>query len=80
MNNQSIPFTKTEFSIIELLSKNSSTTFSKDEIYDYLWGYDKDGDSNIITEHIRRIRKKFRDVTDRELINTVWGQGYKWIG
>nr|WP_295974540.1 response regulator transcription factor [uncultured Bacillus sp.] len=80
VNNQSIPFTKTEFSIIELLSKNSSTTFSKDDIYDYLWSYDKDGDSNIITEHIRRVRKKFRDVTDQELINTVWGQGYKWIG
>ncbi|MGN7401992.1 response regulator transcription factor [Cytobacillus praedii] len=80
VNNQSIPFTKTEFSIIELLSKNSATTFSKDDIYDYLWSYDKDGDSNIITEHIRRVRKKFTDVTDRKLINTVWGQGYKWIG
>lgn len=80
VNNQTIPFTKTEFSIIELLSKNSTTTFSKDNIYDYLWSYDKDGDSNIITEHIRRVRKKFMDVTDRELINTVWGQGYKWIG
>lgn len=80
VNNQTIPFTKTEFSIIELLSKNSTTTFSKDDIYDYLWSYDKDGDSNIITEHIRRVRKKYMDVTDRELINTVWGLGYKWIG
>lgn len=80
VNNQDIPFTKTEFLIIELLSKNSPTTFSKNDIYDYLWSYDKDGDSNIITEHIRRIRRKFMDKTDREIINTVWGQGYKWIG
>lgn len=80
VNNQLLHFTKTEFSIIELLSKNPSTIFSKDDIYDYLWSYDKDGDSSIITEHIRRIRKKFLNVTQQQLIHTVWGQGYQWIG
>lgn len=74
-----ISFTKTEFDIIEFLSSNKNTVFDKESIYEKLWGYDKDGDSSIITEHIRRIRGKFAKKTDRQIIETVWGVGYKWV-
>ena len=49
-------------------------------IYEKLWGIDKDGDSSIITEHIRRIRMKIAKYTDEQFIETVWGVGYRWIG
>ncbi|MCW6073744.1 response regulator transcription factor [Clostridium sporogenes] len=75
-----INFTKTEFDILEILSMNSGQIFSKENIYEKLWGFDKDGDSSIITEHIRRIRKKLSKYTDDTIIETVWGVGYKWIG
>ncbi|MGO5064143.1 MULTISPECIES: response regulator transcription factor [unclassified Clostridium] len=75
-----INFTKTEFDILEILSMNSGQIFSKENIYEKLWGFDKDGDSSIITEHIRRIRKKLSKHTDDTIIETVWGVGYKWIG
>ncbi|AVQ39213.1 DNA-binding response regulator [Clostridium botulinum] len=75
-----INFTKTEFDILEILSMNSGQIFSKENIYEKLWGFDKDGDSSIITEHIRRIRKKLSRHTDDTIIETVWGVGYKWIG
>ncbi|MDF2845101.1 MAG: saeR 1 [Herbinix sp.] len=52
----------------------------KERIYEKLWGYDSEGDSNIITEHIRRVRMKLSKFTDQSLIETVWGVGYKWIG
>ena len=73
-----IKFTKTEFDIIDLLSNNIGKIFDRETIYERLWGYDKDGDSAIIMEHIRRIRKKFSDVVDKEMIETVWGVGYRW--
>lgn len=78
--NIEINFTKTEFDIIEILSVNSGQIFTKENIYEKLWGFDKEGDSSIITEHIRRIRMKFTKHTDDTLIETVWGVGYKWIG
>lgn len=75
-----INLTKTEFDILEILSMNSGRIFSKEDIYEKLWGFDKDGDSSIITEHIRRIRMKLLKYTDDTIIETVWGVGYKWIG
>lgn len=75
-----IEFTKTEFDIIELLTMNKGQVFTKEKIYENLWGFDKDGDSNTITEHIRRIRCKLSDFVEQPLIETVWGVGYKWIG
>ena len=80
-----INFTKTEFEIIELLSKNRGIVFDKETIYEKLWGFDKMGDSEGITEHVRRIRHKIKkiyldnNIAEKNLIETVWGVGYKWI-
>ena len=73
-----IPFTKKEFDIVELLTRNPGQVFDKERIYELIWGYDGDGNSSIIVEHIRRIRKKFMEYTERNYIETVWGIGYKW--
>ena len=72
--------TKTEFNILELLSMHKGQIFSKEAIYEKLWGYEKDGDSSSITEHIRRIREKMGKYEQQPLIETVWGVGYRWIG
>lgn len=74
-----VSLTKTEFDILELLSKNRGRIFDKETIYEKLWGYDKEGNSESITEHIRRIRKKIGAHTGQEVIETVWGVGYRWI-
>lgn len=75
-----ITLTKTEFDIVEILSMNKGNTFTKEAIYEKLWGFDKDGDSTIITEHIRRIRTKLGNYCNDSMIDTVWGVGYRWIG
>lgn len=77
---EEIALTKTEFDILELLSMNKGQVFDKERIYEKLWGYDSEGDSAIITEHIRRIRLKLSKYIEKPLIETVWGVGYKWIG
>lgn len=73
-----IPFTKKEFDIIELLALSPNQIFDKERIYERVWGYDGEGDSSVIVEHIRRIRKKFLQNTQKPYIETVWGCGYKW--
>lgn len=77
---EEVYLTKTEFDILELLSMNSGQIFSKEGIYDSIWGFDGVGDSSVVAEHIRRIRDKLRKQSNYEFINTVWGAGYKWNG
>ena len=73
-----IPFSKTEFDIIELLSTNAGIVFDKERIYERLWGFDSDGYSMTVVEHIRKIRAKFSEAGCKSYIATVWGCGYKW--
>lgn len=70
---------KKEFDIVELLSQNPGQVFDKERIYERIWGYDSEGDSSVVVEHIRRIRTKIAAYTDKTYIETVWGCGYKWI-
>ena len=77
-DNQVIELTKSEFDIVAFLSRHPGQVFDREMIYEKLWGLDRDGDNKNVTELIRRIRNKFRDHTDREFIETVWGCGYRW--
>lgn len=70
---------KKEFDIVELLAQNPGQVFGRERIYERVWGYDSQGDSSVVVEHIRRIRAKIAACTDRVYIETVWGCGYKWI-
>lgn len=74
-----VKLAKKEFDIVELLSQNLGQVFDKERIYERIWGYDGDGNSSIVTEHIRRIRTKIAEYTQQPYIETVWGCGYKWI-
>ncbi len=74
-----LELTKLEYEIIEFLSMNPGLVFDKERIYERCWGYEAEGDSRVITELIRRIRKKISRYTDKEYIETVWGMGYRWI-
>ncbi|MBI4857941.1 MAG: response regulator transcription factor [Acetobacterium woodii] len=72
-------FAKKEFEIVELLSMNRGQIFDKERIYERLWGWESDGDSSVVVEHIRRIRGKFTAAGSPQYIETVWGVGYKWV-
>lgn len=76
---QLLIFAKKEFEIIELLSMNPGQVFDKERIYERLWGYDADGDSSVVAEHVRRIRAKLKAVGEEYHVETVWGMGYKWV-
>ena len=76
-DSEEILLAKKEYDIIELLSGHPGQIFSKERIYELVWGYDREGDSSVVAEHIRRIRKKFVAVGAKSYVETVWGVGYK---
>lgn len=78
-NNNSIELAKKEYQIIELLSLNCGQVFDKERIYEKIWGYDAEGDSAVVAEHIRRIRAKLAKYNEDYHVETVWGMGYKWV-
>lgn len=73
-----IELTRLEYAILEFLSMNPGMVFDRERIYEKVCGYDGEGDSRVITELIRRIRKKLQTYTETEYIETVWGMGYRW--
>lgn len=78
VNDNFISLTKREFEILELLIMHPGQVFSKEQIYEKIWGYDAEGDASTVTEHVKNIRAKigkFDKAT--EYISTVWGIGYR---
>lgn len=76
---ETVPISKREYDIVELLALHAGQVFSREHIYERVWGYDSDGDAYTVVEHIRKIRKKFAELSQgTEYISTVWGIGYKW--
>ncbi|WP_340026456.1 response regulator transcription factor [Paenibacillus sp. FSL K6-1096] len=72
-----VPLTKSEYEICEFLARHRGQVFSKDHIYEGVFGMDGDSDSSAITEHIKNIRAKLAR-HGLEAIETIWGIGYKW--
>ena len=73
-----VPVPKKEFDILELLSMNPGQVFDKERIYERVWGWDSEGDSAVVAEHIRRLRARLSEAGFPGCIETVWGVGYKW--
>ena len=73
-----IPLTKGEYAICEYLARNKGQVFTKEQIYEEVFGFDAEGDSTTIAVHIKNIRVKLTN-SSYQPIETVWGIGYKWI-
>ena len=76
VNGKELSLTKSEFDIAMLLVRNKGQVFSKEQIYEKIYGFDKDGDESAVTEHIKNLRRKLSDAGN--VIETVWGIGYRW--
>ncbi len=74
-----LELTKLEYGIMEFFTMHPGMVFDKERIYEKVCGFDAEGDSRVITELVRRIRKKLKQYTQTEYIETVWGMGYRWI-
>lgn len=79
VNGKNITFTAKEFDLLYFLASNPNRAFSKDHLFDRIWGMDAVGDVSTVAVHIQRIRDKL-SVSGEKFIDTVWGVGYKFAG
>lgn len=77
VSEQPVPLTKSEYSICEYLAKNRGQVFTKEQIYEAVFGFDGIGDNSTISTHIKNIRAKLEHFKISP-ISTLWGIGYKW--
>jgi DNA-binding response OmpR family regulator len=75
---EEIKFPNREFELMKFLAMNPNIVFSKEQLFEKIWGYDYVGDSATVTVHINRIREKIEDDPSKPvIIETVWGAGYR---
>ncbi len=70
-------FTAKEYALLELLLEHPLQVFSKQNLYESVWNEQYAYDDNTINTHMSNIRKKIKQASDKEYIETVWGMGYK---
>ena len=78
---QPLPFTRSEYAISEYLALHAGQTFSKEQIYEAVFGYDGTADDTAVTQHIKNIRAKLRTAgvaAPETVLKTIWGVGYQW--
>jgi len=75
VNGENITLTLKEFELLFLLIENEGTVFTRDQIFNRIWGYGFDGESRTLDVHIRTLRQKLGACGD--IIETVRGIGYK---
>jgi len=79
VNDREIELTAKEYELLLLLISTPNKVFTKDEIFEKVWGFNSERDIPTITVHIRKLREKIEfDPSNPEYIQTVWGVGYKF--
>lgn len=78
---QLVELTALEFDLLAALARNPGRVFTRRQLLEEVWGWDFYGDERVVDVHIRRIRRALGDRTESpELIGTVRGVGYKFVG
>ena len=73
-----IKFPNREFELLKFFAMNPNIVFSKEQLFEEIWGYDYVGDSATVMVHINRIRDKIEDDSKNpKTLETVWGAGYR---
>jgi len=68
-----------EFELLWYLASHEGEVFTKEQLYDAIWGKDEFGEISTVTVHIRKIRAKIEnDNSASDFIKTIWGIGYKF--
>ncbi|MCM1145830.1 MAG: response regulator transcription factor [Blautia sp.] len=73
-----IPLTKSEYEICEYLALHHGQTFTREQIYEAVFGFEGESDSSVISTHVKNIRNKLSEFQITP-IQTIWGVGYKWV-
>ena len=77
VDGKEISLTAKEYDLLLFLAENPNHTFSKEVLFDRIWGMDAIGDVSTVTVHIQRVRDKINTENER-YIETIWGVGYRF--
>ena len=67
-----------EFELLRFLAENPNLVFSKEELFEKIWGVDYVSDAATVSVHVNRLREKIEDdARNPRIIETVWGVGYR---
>lgn len=79
VNDREIPFTSKEFDLLLFLATHPNRVFSKEELFERIWGMDATGDNATVTVFIGKLRDKIEtDPSKPQYIETIWGVGYRF--
>ncbi len=79
INGKEVAMTTKEYELLVFLAANPNIVFSKEQLFDAVWGNDYYGDSATVAVHIQKVRKKIeKDPSNPEYIETLWGTGYRF--
>ena len=67
-----------ELELLFHLASSANRVFTRNQLLDEVWGFDYFGDSRTVDVHVKRLREKLEGVSDRWMLKTVWGVGYKF--
>jgi DNA-binding response OmpR family regulator len=80
VNGQEVALANKEYDLLLFLVQNGNRVFSKEELFERIWGLDAYGDTTTVTVHIARIREKIETAPGKpSYIHTVWGAGYRFV-
>lgn len=79
INQTALDLTATEFDLLYYLACHPNQVFSRSQLLESVWGYHHSGYEHTVNSHINRLRAKIEDdATDPQIVQTVWGVGYKF--
>ncbi|BBH20706.1 DNA-binding response regulator [Paenibacillus baekrokdamisoli] len=79
VHDSEIILTTKEFELLYFLAIHPNRVFSKDQLFEKVWGIDALGDTQTVTVHIRKVREKIElNAADPQYIETLWGAGYRF--
>lgn len=79
VNKEEVELKNKEYELLLFLMVNMDTVFSREELYEKVWGQDSVGYNATVTVHINRLREKIEeDPANPQYIQTVWGAGYRF--
>ena len=78
LSGKSIDVPPKELELLYFLASNCNRVFTRDQLLDKVWGFDYLGDSRTVDVHVKRLREKLEGVSDKWMLKTVWGVGYKF--
>ncbi len=78
LNGKSVDIPPKELELLYFLASHYNKVFTRDQLLDKVWGFDYLGDSRTVDVHVKRLREKLEGVSDKWILKTVWGVGYKF--